>query len=134
MPEHFRDPAFLQVGQVDHMDSQLMGTIAKVRRQLNPKLEIDGVLLTMVDNRTNNAKAIISSLRQMGDKLNVFEAEIPFSVRAAETSIEGKSIFAHDGRGKVAAAYETLTKEVLENEHTQSRSETARSRIREAAR
>ena len=114
--------------------AQLMGTIAKVRRQLNPRLVIDGVLLTMVDNRTNNAKAIISSLRQMGDKLNVFEAEIPFSVRAAETSVEGKSIFAHDGRGKVAAAYETLTKEVLENEHTQSRSETARSRIREAAR
>ena len=114
--------------------AQLMGTIAKVRRQLNPKLEIDGVLLTMVDNRTNNAKAIISSLRQMGDKLNVFEAEIPFSVRAAETSIEGKSIFEHDGRGKVAAAYEKLTEEVLENEHTQSRSETARSRIRETAR
>ncbi len=113
---------------------QLMGTIAKVRRQLNPGLQIDGVLLTMVDNRTNNAKAIISSLRQMGDKLNVFEAEIPFSVRAAETSVEGKSIFAHDGRGKVAAAYERLTKEVLENEHTQSRSETTRSRIREAAR
>ncbi len=87
-----------------------------------------------MDNRTYNAKAIISSLRQMGDKLNVFEAEIPFSVRAAETSVEGKSIFAHDGRGKVAAAYERLTKEVLENEHTQSRSETTRSRIREAAR
>ncbi len=80
---------------------QLMGTIAKVRRQLNPDLQIDGVLLTMVGNRTNNAKQIIASLRQMEDRLNVFDTEIPFSVRAAETSIEGKSIFAHDGRGKV---------------------------------
>ena len=108
--------------------SQLMGTIAKVRRQLNPSLKIDGVLLTMVDNRTNNAKAIISSLRQTGAMLNVFETEIPFSVRAAETSIEGRSIFTHDGRGKVAAAYENLTKEVLEHERGESGREAARPR------
>ncbi len=113
---------------------QLMGTIAKVRRQLNPGLQIVGVLLTMVDNRTNNAKQIIASLRQMEDRLNVFDTEIPFSVRAAETSIEGKSIFAHDGRGKVAAAYENLTKEVLENERTQHGREAARSWSRETAR
>ncbi len=108
--------------------SQLMGTIAKVRRQLNPGLEIDGVLLTMVDNRTNNAKAIISSLRQTGTMLNIFETEIPFSVRAAETSMEGKSIFAHDGRGKVAAAYERLTEEVLENDRSESERNAARPR------
>lgn len=104
--------------------SQLMGTIARVKRQLNPGLNIEGVLLTMVDNRTNNAKAVIASLRQTGAMLHVFDTEIPFSVRAAETSIEGKSIFSHDGRGKVAAAYENLTKEVLEHEQP----ETARSR------
>ena len=100
--------------------SQLMGTIAKVRRQLNPGLQIDGVLLTMVDSRTNNAKAIISALRETGTMLNVFETEIPYSVRAAETSMEGKSIFAHDGRGKVAAAYEQLTKEVLAHEQPEA--------------
>ena len=114
--------------------SQLMGTIAKVRRQLNPGLKIDGVLLTMVDNRTNNAKAIISSLRQTGAMLNVFETEIPFSVRAAETSIEGKSIFAHDGRGKVAAAYENLTKEVLDHERGEIGRETAGPRTQERLR
>ena len=114
--------------------SQLMGTIAKVRRQLNPALRIDGVLLTMVDNRTNNAKAIIASLRQTGDLLRVFDTEIPFSVRAAETSIEGKSIFAHDGRGKVAAAYEELTKEVLEHERSQERHSAARSRSQDGIR
>lgn len=95
--------------------SLLMGSISKVRRQINPQLRIDGVLLTMVDSRTNNAKSIISALRQTGSMLRVFDTEIPFSVRAAETSLEGKSIFAHDGRGKVAAAYENLVKEVLSN-------------------
>lgn len=106
--------------------TQLLGTITKVRRQLNPQLRIDGVLLTMVDNRTANAKAVISSLRETNSMLKVFETEIPFSVRAAETSMAGKSIFAHDRHGKVAAAYEELAKEVmaLEQVHApRSRSE-----------
>lgn len=110
--------------------SLLMGSIAKVKRQINPRLRIDGVLLTMVDNRTNNAKSIIASLRQTGDLLRVFDTEIPFSVRAAETSIEGKSIFAHDGRGKVAAAYETLVKEVMEHEQRQAARSRPADRIR----
>ena len=91
----------------------LMGSVAKVRRQINPALKIDGILLTMVDNRTNNAKSIIAALRQMGSGLRVLNTEIPFSVRAAECSVEGKSIFAHDGRGKVAAAYSALVEEVM---------------------
>ena len=90
--------------------SLLMSSIAKVRRQINPTLEIDGVLLTMVDNRTTNARAISSSLRLAGNQLPVFETEIPFSVRVAELAIEGKSIFDHDPKGKVAAAYDALTK------------------------
>ncbi len=67
----------------------------------------------MVDSRTNNAKSIIAALRQMGSGLQVLNTEIPFSVRAAECSVEGKSIFAHDGRGKVAAAYSALVEEVM---------------------
>lgn len=90
----------------------LMGSVAKVRRQINPELRIDGILLTMVDNRTNNAKSIITALRQTGSNLRVLNTEIPFSVRAAECSVEGKSIFAHDGKGKVAEAYAALVKEV----------------------
>ena len=93
---------------------QLLMTINKVRRQINPKLQIDGILLTMVDNRTNYAKEINSLLRDTyGTKLNMFTTEIPHSVRAAEISAEGKSIFAHDPKGKVAEAYNNLTKEVL---------------------
>ena len=110
--------------------SLLMGSISKVRRQINPGLRIDGVLLTMVDNRTNNAKSIIASLRQTGDQLRIFDTEIPYSVRAAETSMEGKSIFAHDKRGKVAIAYENLTKEVLEHEQRQAARSRTQDRIR----
>lgn len=96
---------------------QLFKTIRKIRRQINPNLSISGILLTMVDNRTNYSKEIISLLRETYEgKLNIFKAMIPLSVRAAECSAEGKSIFAHDPSGKVAKAYELLTEEVLELE------------------
>ena len=91
----------------------LLRSISKVKRSINPALRVDGILLTMVDSRTNNAKDIISSLRQsVGQNIRVFETEIPHSVRAAESSLAGVSIFAHDRNGKVAAAYGNLTKEV----------------------
>ena len=96
---------------------QLLQTVNKVRRQINPKLKIDGILLTMVDNRTNYAKDISNLIRDTyGSKLKVYSTEIPHSVRAAEISAEGKSIYAHDPKGKVAEAYKKLTKEVLKNE------------------
>ena len=101
---------------------QLLQTVQKVRRQINPKLKIDGILFTMVDSRTNEAKEIIASLRAYyGEKIKVFGTEIPFSVRAAETSGRGKSIFAHDKNCKVATAYRVLTKEVLEIERKNER-------------
>lgn len=96
---------------------QLLQTVAKVRRQINPRLKIDGILMTMVDSRTTNAKEITALIRETyGDKIKVFEAEIPHSVRAAEITEQGKSIFEHDPGGKVAQAYHTLTKEVLQLE------------------
>lgn len=102
---------------------QLLSTISKVRRQINPKLQIDGILLTMVDGRTNFAKEISALLRDTyGSKIRVFGTEIPHSVRAKETSAEGKSIYAHDPGGKVAVAYENLTKEVLKLEKQREKS------------
>lgn len=93
---------------------QLLGTISKVKRQINPKLKIEGILLTMVDGRTNDARMISDLIRETyGSKIRVFDSDIPHSVRAAEISAEGRSIFAHDPGGKVAAAYKNLTKEVL---------------------
>ena len=103
---------------------QLLQTVNKVKRQINPKLQIDGILLTMVDNRTNFAKEIAALLRETyGSKIKVFGTEIPHSVRAKETSAEGKSIFAHDPGGKVAESYKNLTQEVtkLEKQREKSR-------------
>ena len=95
---------------------QLLNTINKVRRQINPKLRIEGILLTMVDARTNDAKDISQLIRDTyGGKIKVYGTDIPRSVRAAEISAEGKSIFTHDPKGKVAEAYQTLTKEVMHN-------------------
>ena len=96
---------------------QLTKTIGKVKRQINQKLEIEGILLTMVDNRTNYAKDISNLLiENYGSKVHIFENSIPMSVRAAEISAEGVSIYKHDPNGKVASAYKSLTKEVLCNE------------------
>ena len=94
---------------------QLIRTIAKVRRQINPRLSIAGILITMADMRTNYARDIVELLHMNYDgKLRIFESIIPLSVRAAETSAEGKSIYLHDPAGKVSAAYAALTKEVME--------------------
>jgi len=96
---------------------QLLQTINKVRRQINPKLIIDGILLTMVDGRTNYARDISTLLRKTyGSKLKIYGADIPHSVRAAEISAEGVSIYTHDPKGKVAEAYRELTKEVMQFE------------------
>ena len=96
---------------------QLLSTVARVKQNINRKLKIDGVLLTMVDSRTNNSREIASLLRETyGSRIKVFSTEIPRSVRAAEISAEGRSIFAHDPGGKVAQAYHGLTKEVLQIE------------------
>ena len=95
---------------------QLLQTVNKVRRQINPKLRIEGILLTMVDGRTNYAKDISNLIRETyGSKIKVFGTDIPHSVRAAEISAEGKSIFRHDPKGKVADAYRVLTKEVVQD-------------------
>ena len=95
---------------------QLLQTINKVRRQINPKLRIEGILLTMVDSRTNYSKDISNLIREnYGGKLKVYKTDIPRSVRAEEISAEGTSIFKHDPKGKVADAYRVLTKEVLSN-------------------
>ncbi len=93
---------------------QLMRTIAKVKRQINPKLSIRGIVVTMADMRTNYAKEIVELLHNTYDGyIPIFESIIPLSVRAAETSAEGKSIYLHDPSGRVAKAYNVLTKEVL---------------------
>ena len=107
----------------------LLRSIARVRKQINPRLRIDGILFTMVDNRTNNARSIISSLRSaVGDTIRVFDASIPRSVRVTEAAENGKSIYEYDRHGKVAEAYTALSKEVtrIGREVYRSRSDGAR--------
>lgn len=96
---------------------QLIKTIGRVHRKLNPSLSIMGILLTKVDRRTNFAKDISMQIREAyGEKVHIFENCIPLSVRAAETTAEGKSIYLHDPKGIVASGYHSLTEEVLDDE------------------
>ena len=103
-------PAYLPVKGLQ----QLFKSIAKVRKQINPDLRIEGVLMSMVDNRTTYAKEIITMVHEVYDSsMRVFDTQIPFSVKVAESTAEGKSIFRHDPKGKAAIAFEALTEEVL---------------------
>ena len=91
-------------------------TFSKIRKKMNPTLSIEGVLVTMMDNRPNFTKELVTQLRNAyGDVFKVFETEIPTSIRMSESNARGKSIFEFDRKGKVAAAYEKLTQEVIEN-------------------
>ena len=95
---------------------QLIKTIRKVRVKINPELQIEGILLTMVDERTNYAREIISLLEEgYGHNIHLFKSRIPHSVRGAEISAVGMSIYEYDGSGRVAKAYESLVEEVLAN-------------------
>jgi len=104
------EPSYLSVKGLD----LLLHSISRVKRQINPELKIEGVLMTMVDSRTNNARDITRALRDaMGININVFNIEIPHSVRATECPNVGESIFTHDPKGKVAEAYTNLAQEVI---------------------
>ena len=94
--------------------TQLVKTISKVQRQINPRLKIDGVVLTLADMRTNLARSTAESLKQnYGRIIRVYDTVIPVGVKAAETSAAGQSIYSYDKNGAVAKAYEAFTKEVL---------------------
>lgn len=93
---------------------QLIRTIATVKRRLNSRLSVEGILFTMVDRRTKYAKDIVEEvMRVYGKDMPIFGTEIPLSVRAAETSMAAKSIYDYDPKGKAANAYKELTQEVL---------------------
>ena len=96
---------------------QLIKTIYRVRKKLNRELRFEGILFTMVDRRTLNAREIIDEVtKAYGDVIPVLSVEIPMSIRAAETSQVGKDIYDYDPKGKAADAYRALTEEVLKHE------------------
>lgn len=106
--------------------TQLVKTISKVQRQINPRLKVDGVVLTLADMRTNLARATADSLKQnYGRVIKVYDTVIPVGVKAAETSAAGQSIYSYDKNSSVARAYAAFTKEVIqdgEKQRNQSKS------------
>lgn len=96
--------------------TQLMQTIDKTRVQINPRLKIEGILLTIADMKTKLAKVTIETLRNnYGKRIKIYDTVIPMGVKTAESTIEGKSVYAYDKRSKPAIAYESFTEEVLKN-------------------
>ena len=94
---------------------QLMKTIGKVQRQLNPGLKIDGALLTLADMRTRLARATAYNLNATyGQHIRIFKTIIPVATTAAESSAAGKSIYTYDKDGTVAQAYAEFTREVMQ--------------------
>ena len=93
--------------------AKLLGTVRKVRQHFNSGLKLEGILFTMVNERTLHAKEIMRFLEDSyGSDIHVFKTHVPFSVRAEEASEHGKSIYGHDPEGKVAKAYLELAREV----------------------
>lgn len=96
---------------------QLVKHITRIKKHVNNDLEIEGILLTMVNVRSNFSKDIIEMVRNSyGKNVRIFKEIIPRSVRAEESTAEGISIFEYDPKGKVALAYQSLTNEVMANE------------------
>jgi len=97
--------------------SELFNTLARLRRVVNPQLKIEGLLLTMFDERTNLAPAVAADLRSFYSGL-VFETAIPRNVRLAEAPSYGKPVIYYDQKSRGAEAYSQLAKEVLEHDQT----------------
>ena len=94
--------------------TQLLSTIAKVKKHANRNLTIDGILLTLVDGRTNLAKSTVEALREnFGCRIRIYRTTIPIAVKAAEATSKGVSIYKYEPSSPVAKAYTDFTKEVL---------------------
>lgn len=94
--------------------SELLDTLMRVRRTLNPNLAVEGILLTMYDDRTNLSKQVSADLHSFFGS-QVFKTVVPRNVRLAEAPSHGKPIIFYDINSKGAESYMQLAKEVLEN-------------------
>ena len=102
--------------------TQLLQTVSRVKKYINPKLNIEGILLTIVDNRTNLAKSTQEALRvNFGNRIKIYKTQIPSGIKAAETSSKGKSIYAYEPNSSVSKAYTEFTREVLADDRKKER-------------
>ena len=96
--------------------TQLMGTISRVKRQINPSLEVSGILLTLIDERTKLSKETCMTLQEnYGNLIKIFDTKIPSAIKVAEATKVGKSIFNYEPKNKVALAYMNFAKEVAKD-------------------
>ena len=104
----------------------LLSTISNVKKHLNHKLEIGGVLITLVDNRTNLSREVKQEIKESyGSIVKIFDTQIPIAVKTAESTSQGKSIFSYDKNSKVAEAYSSFAREV-ENGRTKEKNATTK--------
>ena len=95
----------------------LLKTVSRVKRTINPNLEVGGILLTLVNKRTNLSKETIQDIKETyGRAIKLYDTQVPLAVKTAESTSRGKSIFKYDKNSKVATAYEDFAKEVLEDD------------------
>ena len=105
----------------------LLKTVNRVHKQINPNLKIGGVLLTLVDKRTNLSRDVRNTLAEnYGQYVKKYDTEIPKAINTAKATSTGKSIFEFDKNSSVALAYENLAKEVLDNGKTRTKNELLR--------
>ncbi len=94
--------------------SNLMSHILKVKRSINPNINVGGILLTMVDGRTNLAKEINSEIKEKyGTMFKLFDSQIPRAIKAAESTRTGESILEYDKNSKISKSYMNFAKEVI---------------------
>lgn len=109
----------------------LLGTVSKIRRQINPNLEVGGVLITLVDGRTNLSKETCMQLQESyGGIINIYKQQIPVGVKVAEATAVGESIFSYNKNSSVAKAYELFAKEVVSDRKEKNRHETSKDNTR----
>lgn len=109
----------------------LLKTVSRVKKTINSELKIGGVLLTLVNKRTNLSKETLNSLKEnYGSVVNIYETQIPLAVKTAESTARGKSIFKYDKNSKVATAYNDFAKEVLSNDRERQKDGTTKDYIR----
>ena len=103
--------------------TKLLGTINKVQHQINPRITVLGVAITLANMQTNLGKSTVDTLREnFGQHINVFDTVIPIGVKAAEATVVGKSVYEHAKDSNVAKAYENLTKEIVRSQKTKHKS------------
>ena len=107
----------------------LFKSIHQITRRIKPELEIDGIVLTMVDRRTNLSKDVCAALRSSyGHALKIYRTEIPVSTRTAESASSAHSVLSYDASGPASIAYKALAKEVVDNERVRQQHQTSLTR------